>query len=143
VSRVFPGLVLAAACLVTPARADFIGSSITTGSTTIVGAPITSTNSGNVTNVGVFNNPSIINNGGGNTFTISAVGAGVVVSILREGNPNAVTEDAIAVGPLTANNSGNISNTGTYNGVRITGGTSNGASISAAGSSVTISITHR
>jgi hypothetical protein len=100
-----------------------------------------------VTANGTFNNVPITG-GKANFVGSTATGAQVNVQILKQGgDPNAVTNDSIAVSSINAQNkaSGTVTANGTFNGSNLSSSNSNGNSmgVSAAGTSVTISITHR
>jgi hypothetical protein len=137
-------LAMLACALNAPARADSITGTSTTGNNVITGPDIVSTNSGSVTATGTFSGPSYISGGNSNAIGVTATGASALVSIVHEGgNPDASGSDSIVVGTITATNSGAITATGTFNGVSLDGGINNSAVVSAAGTSVTISIVHR
>jgi hypothetical protein len=129
---------------VAPSLADSITGSSTSGADSITGTTITASNAGTVTATGTFSGRSRISGGNSNSIGVSSAGAAVLVSIVREGgDPDASGSDSIGVNSITATNTGAITATGTFGGVTLSGGTNNSASVSAAGTSVTISIVHR
>ena len=139
-NKLLLALALAGTCSVASARAD----SITGGS----GPTLTSINGGSVTAAGSFG-PVSITGGKGNFIGVTAAGAAVNVQILKEGgNPNAVTDDNISVSSVNAQNTGPVTATGSFNGGGNISGLSsinsgNSVGVSAAGTSVNISITKR
>ncbi len=108
------------------------------------GPSMSSINSGTVTSNGVFNHTPI-SGGAGNTVTSSATGALVNVQILKQGVDG--PSDTIGVSSINAQNksSGTITANGVFNGSNLSSSNSggNGMGVSAAGTSVNISIIHR
>jgi hypothetical protein len=122
--------------MVGPALAD----SITGGS----GPTVTSINDGPVTATGKFGHTSI-NGGTANFIGVTATGAAVTIQITRDGvDSSTPNNDSISVSTINAQNgtNGTITANGTFNGTTVSG-TNNSAGVSAAGTSVTISITKR
>jgi hypothetical protein len=125
--------------MVGPALADSI-----TGN----GPAISSINGGTVTATATFGQTSITG-GKGNFIGVTATGAAVTLQILKDGGDPGSTNDTIGASSITATNksSGTVTATGTFNGGNILSTNSNGSGnsegVSAAGTSVTISIIHR
>jgi hypothetical protein len=140
-------MLLAAGFFASPSLADSItGPTTSPGGNSITGPTINSTNSATVTSTGNFGVRTTITGGRSNQIAVSAVGASVLASIIREGgDPNASTNDTIVINSITATNTatGTVTATGNFTRTRIDGGSSNGVSVSAAGTSVTLSIVHR
>jgi hypothetical protein len=140
VKKILIGFAVAVVCAVSPALADSI--------TSINGTAVTSTNEGSVTSVGTFGHTSI-NGGKGNFIGVTSTGAAATVLILKDGvDPNA-TNDSIGVSSVTATNksTGTVTATGTFNGGNVLSTNSNSSGnsvgVSAAGTSVSISIVHK
>jgi hypothetical protein len=140
-------LALAATFVATPAFADSITGGSTTGSSITTG-PLTATNSGSVTATGNFGHVAI-HGGKGNFIGVNAAGAAVTVQITKDGgDPNAATNDSIGVGTISASNSGTVTATGRFQGAIASSNAQSASSgnsigVSAAGTSVTISVSHK
>ena len=132
-------LIVVAGFFAMPAHADSI--------TSINGVALTSINAGSVTASGSFGQTAITG-GKNNTIGVNSAGAVVNVQIQKVGgDPNAVTNDSIGVSSITAVNkaSGTVTATGSFSGGNLASSNTNGNSVgvSAAGTSVNISITKR
>jgi hypothetical protein len=141
-------LALATACAVTPAFADSITASSTTGGSTVAGTTVTSSNAGSVTATGNFGHTAI--RGGSNNFIgVTSTGAAVTVQILKDGvDPNVPTGDSIAVSSINTSNTGTVTATGRFQGAIASSNaqsssSSNSIGVSAAGTSVNITISHK
>lgn len=134
VSRIVVALSVIAASLAGPALADSI--------TSINGVSVTSINEGSVTASGSFGRTTIA--GGRNNFVgVTSTGAVATAQIVKDGTELAAPgNDTVGVSSISASNKGAVTATGTFNGGTISG-SNNSVGVSAAGTSVNISIIHR
>lgn len=124
-------VLLVAVILTVPARADSI--------TSVNGSAVTSINDASVSATGSFG-PATVTGGNTNFIGVTSTGASVNVEILKQGpGANAPSNDSLAVSTVNAQNSGTVTATGTFSGASTTGN-SNSIGVTAAGTSVNISI---
>lgn len=139
--------VVSTAGFIAPAFADSITGGSTTGSTITTGS-VTSTNSGSVTATGTFGHTAI-HGGKGNFIGVTSAGAAVTIQITKDGgDPNAATGDSIGVGSISTSNTGAVTATGRFQGAIASSNaqspsSGNSIGVSAAGTSVTISVSHK
>ena len=124
--------------IIAPAAADSI--------TNVNGPAVTSINEGAVTASGSFGKASITG-GRSNFIGVAATGAGVNIQILKDGvGETGASGDTIGVSSINAQNkaSGTVTANGTFGGSLVSStGSGNGVSVSAAGTSVNLSIVKR
>jgi hypothetical protein len=136
-NRIYVALAAGAALLASPALADSI--------TSVNGTAVTSINEASVSASASFG-PTAITGGKANFIGVTSTGASVNVEILKDGVDEGVpTNDSLAVSTITTQNSGTVTATGSFNGSSLVSTTGNGNStgVSAAGTSVNISIIKR